>query len=119
MRTVWPASVLCATVTAVAPEAVAESRLYKKIAFDLVFQSPQLQQHDFKANEVLGRLLGALVENYLGPAQRRLRLLPPEVEATLERSADEAGRRQDLVAHAHARHPHDLDDVAVQVDLRA
>ena len=81
---------------AVAPEAVAESRLYKKIAFDLVFQSPQLQQHDFKANEVLGRLLGALVENYLGPAQRRLRLLPPEVEATLDRSADEAERRRRL-----------------------
>ena len=45
---------------------------------------------------MLGRLLGALVENYLGPAQRRLRLLPPEVEATLDRSADEAERRRRL-----------------------
>lgn len=80
----------------VAPEARAESRLYKKIALELVFQSPQLQQLDFKADQMLGRLLGALVENYLGSPRRRLRLLPPAQEASLEAAPDEASRRRRL-----------------------
>jgi len=85
-----------ALALAVAPEARAESRLYKKIALELVFQSPQLQQLDFKADEVLGRLLSALVENYLGAPRRRLRLLPPAMETALETAADQAARRRRL-----------------------
>ena len=78
-----------------APEARA-SRLNKKIALELVFQSPQLQQLDFKADQMLGRLLGALMDNYLGSPRRRLRLLPPAQEASLEAALDEAGRRRRL-----------------------
>jgi dGTPase len=80
----------------VAPEARAESKLYKKIALELVFQSPQLQQLDFKADKVLGRLHGALVENYLASPRRRLRLLPPAIETTLDAAADETARRRRL-----------------------
>lgn len=80
----------------VAPEARAESRLYKKIALEIVFQSPQLQQLDFKADDVLGRLFGALMDNYLGSTRRRLRLLPPALESTLDAAPDEAARRRQL-----------------------
>jgi len=80
----------------VAPEAVAESRLYKKIALDLVFQSPQLQQLDFKAHQVLSRLLDTLVENYLGSPASHLHLLPPAVETTLKSAADTNTRRRRL-----------------------
>ena len=80
----------------VAPEARTESKLYKKIAHELVFQSPQLQQLDFKAHDMLSRLLGALMENYLGSTHRRLRLLPPGHEAVLDAAPDEAARGRRL-----------------------
>jgi dGTPase len=80
----------------VAPEAREESRLYKRIALDLVFRSAALQQLDFKADDVLRRLLQALTENYLGAPGRRLRLLPPAHEAILDASPDETGRRRRL-----------------------
>lgn len=72
----------------------AESRLYKRVALELVFQSPPLQQLDFKADEVLGRLFGALENNYLGSARRRLRLLPPALEAVVEAAGDDTARRR-------------------------
>lgn len=65
----------------VAEERRIESQLYKKIALDLVFRAPALQQLDFKADEILDRLFGALAKNYSSP--RPLRLLPPEMEAGL------------------------------------
>lgn len=79
----------------VAPEAVEESRLWKKAALELVFLSPQLQQLDFKAFDVLSRLFRALEENYLG-THRPLHLLPPSVEASLLAAPDEAARRRRL-----------------------
>ncbi|QDV67151.1 Deoxyguanosinetriphosphate triphosphohydrolase [Rosistilla carotiformis] len=71
----------------VAPEAAAESRLYKRIALDLVFRAPQLQQLDHKAARVLGELYKIFADNYLGGRKRPLRLLPPETEMAL-READ-------------------------------
>lgn len=80
----------------VAPEAAAESRLYKKIAHELVFQSPPLQQLDFKAHDVLSRLFGALMDNYLGSPRRRLRLLPPEQETVIDAAPDPKARGRRL-----------------------
>ena len=78
----------------VAPEARAESRLYKKIALELVFRSPQLQQLDFKADEMLADgCCSALAENYLSPARGGvLRLLPAAMKQP-RRGAGRAGRR--------------------------
>jgi len=76
----------------VTPEARNESALYKRIALDLVFRSPQLQQLDFKANEVLGRLFHALSDNYLG-ASMPLHLLPPEIECSLVAAGHDQNRR--------------------------
>jgi dGTPase len=77
---------------AVTSEARSESALYKRLALDLVFRSPQLQQLDFKAEEVLGRLFRALSANYLGP-DKPLHLLPPEMERDLLRADHSEGRR--------------------------
>ncbi len=68
------------------PAAREESRLYKRIALELVFLSPQLQHLDFKAYEVLGRLFRALLDNY--HAARPLHLLPAAEEARLLSAAD-------------------------------
>lgn len=69
-----------------------ESRLYKRIALELVFQSPQLQQLDFKADTVLHRLLDALADNYIGTTRPRLRLLPPSDEANVAAAEDDRSR---------------------------
>ncbi|TWT78843.1 Deoxyguanosinetriphosphate triphosphohydrolase [Planctomycetes bacterium CA13] len=74
----------------VAPEAAAESNLYKRISLDLVFRSPQLQQLDHKAGRVLGELFRILADNYLGGRKRPLRLLTADTEAALkEATGDE------------------------------
>ncbi len=72
----------------IAPEARAESKLYKRIAYELVFQSPQLQQLDFKAAHILGSLFGALEERYIHPsaAAPALHLLPPAAEEALRQA---------------------------------
>jgi dGTPase len=78
----------------IAGEVQAECALYKRLAVDLVFRSPQLQQLDFKADRILGQLFAALADNYLGAA-RPLQLLPPDLEASLS-GADEGEWRRRL-----------------------
>ncbi len=69
---------------AVEPAARAESTLYKRLALDLIFRSPQLQQLDYKAHQVLGRLWSALDETYLGSSRSpRHRLLQERAEAAI------------------------------------
>lgn len=65
-------------------DAEAESKLYKRISFDLVFRAPQLQQLDHKAGRVLGDLFRVFADNYLGNQKRPLGLLPAETEAELK-----------------------------------
>lgn len=67
---------------------VAESGLYKRIANDLIFQSPQIQRIEFKGAHILTQLFNALVEHY-GPGRtpRRLKLLP---ETQVEQPGREA-----------------------------
>ncbi len=79
----------------IAPERRTESRLYKKLALELVFRAPSLQQLDFKADDVLQRLFDALADNYLAAA-RPLHLLPAEMEAGLLTAPDESARYRRL-----------------------
>lgn len=80
----------------IAPQARAESRLYKRLALELVFQSPPLQQLDFKADDVLARLFDALQDNYLGSSPRPLHLLPPPLEVTVTAAENDDARRRRL-----------------------
>jgi dGTPase len=69
------------------------AKLNKRIAVELVFNTSQLHQLDFKASTVLERLFDALKERYIQrPAKHHLQLLPAEVAGPIERQDNERTR---------------------------
>ncbi len=63
-----------------------ESKLYKRIALDQVFRSPQLQQLDHKADHLLRGMFGVFRQFYIdreSPAHGHMRLLPESAESAL------------------------------------
>lgn len=87
---------------AIDPEVAAESKLYKRIAFDLVFRSQQMAQLDHKADVVLERMFDSLQGRYIEvPGRTKFRLLPEAVERAIDAADDEAGRAR-LVCDAVA-----------------
>ena len=71
--------------------------LHKKIALDLVFLSPQLQQLDHKADFILTRLFEVLKDRYIEMAQPKgLHLMPAAIEKEIQ-SAGAATIRARLV----------------------
>ncbi len=76
---------------AVDPIIARECHLYQRIALELIFKSPGIQQTEFKGGFILERLFHALHEHYLGPAtpaSERLQLLP-SAETAFIRAAPE------------------------------
>lgn len=75
------------------PDIQAQASLHKRIALDLVFLSPALQQLDHKADFILTRLFEVLRDRYIeSKARRGLHLLPAALEAEIEKSPDNAAR---------------------------
>ena len=75
------------------PALRARADLHKKIALDLVFRSPQLQQLDHKADFVLARLFDVLRDRYIERLQPGgLRLVPAPLEAEIAAAPDAKGR---------------------------
>lgn len=70
----------------------AESKLYKRIAFDLIFSSPQLQQVEFKRGYILQRLFDALSEHCIDKKEKRLRILPVYAQELIEQESSDEGR---------------------------
>ena len=72
----------------IAPEVKAQASLNKRIAYDLVFRSPQLQQLDHKADFILTRMFEVLSDRYIDKTTRPrpLHLLPADVETDIERT---------------------------------
>lgn len=71
--------------------------LHKKIALDLVFLSPQLQQLDHKADFILTRLFEVLKERYIETVlPRGLHLMPAAIEKEIQ-AAPDASKRARLV----------------------
>ena len=73
----------------------AESALFKRLAFDVVFLSPQLKQLEHKGSRMLRQLWDVLGERYI--AQNRIdgqdfQLLPADTAAEIAAAADAAGR---------------------------
>ncbi|MDR1011175.1 MAG: dNTP triphosphohydrolase [Opitutaceae bacterium] len=60
------------------PAAIAEAEYYKKMANDIIFESPQLQQIEYKARRVLHTLWEAAWENYvdLPKTRRPIKVIP-------------------------------------------
>ncbi len=71
--------------------------LHKRIALDLVFLSPQLQQLDHKADFILKRVFEVLRDRYIEPRQSKgLHLMPQSIEQEIQK-ADSADERARLV----------------------
>jgi dGTPase len=80
----------------VAPEVKAESALYKHIALDLIFRSPQLQQIEFKGGYILEKLFHALSEHCTKQDGSGLRILPLSVQELIKQETTTTGRYRRL-----------------------
>jgi dGTPase len=77
-----------------------ESELYKRIAFELVFRSPQMQQLDHKADFLLSRLFEVYWENYVeAGGGRGWNLLPAAREMEIREAGDEAAKARLVCDH--------------------
>ncbi len=77
------------------PEIKRLAELYKKVAFDIVFQSPQIFQMEFKGHHLLRKIFKALHDNYVKEL-RQPRLLPDFTDSLL-RSTESVERRARIV----------------------
>jgi len=79
----------------IAPEALLACRLYKSIAFDLVFRSRQLQQLDRKSDFLLSRLFEVFHDLYISqeqPGEHHFSLLSEEEEGLIYIQSDATAR---------------------------
>lgn len=73
------------------PEIKRDCLLKKRIALDLIFQSPQIQQSEFRGGIALQKLFDAFAENYVlvkGDTAKRLKILPLKTAAQIDKVAD-------------------------------
>jgi len=96
------------------PAIKAESKLYKHIALDLIFRSPQLQQIEFKGGYILERLFQALCANCADPSKNGLRILPTSEQILLRDEPDESGRYRRLCDYTAGL----TDDLAIRTYKR-
>ncbi|MEX0332576.1 MAG: dGTP triphosphohydrolase [Puniceicoccaceae bacterium] len=68
--------------------------LHKRIAFDLIFKSPPLQQIEFKGGYLLTRLFEAYTEHLLGNLEKPLRILPDPVNQWVHNAGDDQTKRR-------------------------
>jgi len=74
----------------VAEAAQLEASVYKRIANDIIFESPQLQQMEHKARIVLFELWDTAWKNYVVKQGRTIRVLPPQVGRLIDNEKTEA-----------------------------
>ncbi|MDB6138100.1 MAG: deoxyguanosinetriphosphate triphosphohydrolase [Verrucomicrobiaceae bacterium] len=70
------------------PAIRAQTEVNKKIALDLVFLTPALQQMDYKASFILESLFKLLRERYIEGDGKGLHLMPKEVEQQISQAPD-------------------------------
>ena len=74
---------------------LAECRLFKRLAFEVVFLSPQLKQLEHKGSRMLRQLWELLVQRYVHDGRidgQDFQLLPADTAAEISSAQDEAGR---------------------------
>ncbi len=76
----------------VAPEIREECELYKTIACDLIFQSPQIQKIEFRGGFFLQRLFDAYRDNYIDDSSRNLKILPLLVSRWIDLEESKTGK---------------------------
>jgi len=72
------------------PAAQQEALIYKRIANDIIFESPQLQQMEHKARVVLFELWDTAWKNYVIKKGRTINVLPPQVGNLINKEKTEA-----------------------------
>jgi dGTPase len=83
----------------VAAEAEREAAFYKRMANDIIFESPQLQQMEHKARKILFDLWEAAWGNYVRPEGRGgrvIRLLPPRVGRLVDAAEGETAKARQI-----------------------
>lgn len=65
-------------------EVRAESEVFKKLAYEVVFLSPALNQLEYKGNHMLGSLWRLLSERYLSGGESSYNLLPSDISEELD-----------------------------------
>lgn len=73
-----------------------EAMFYKKMANDIIFESPQLQQMEHKARRVLCELWDSCWRNYVEKGPRVIRILPPRVGRLIEAETTPAGKARQI-----------------------
>jgi dGTPase len=76
----------------VAPRAERESAFYKKMANDIIFESPQLQQMEHKARRVLMHLWESCWHNYVARGPRVINILPSNVGSLIDKETEVKGK---------------------------
>jgi dGTPase len=80
----------------IAPAAEREAGFYKKMANDIIFESPQLQQMEHKARKVLFDLWDSCWRNYVEKGERVIHILPPRVGRLIEREETSAAKARQI-----------------------
>jgi dGTPase len=80
----------------VAPAAEREAAFYKKMANDIIFESPQLQQMEHKARRVLFDLWESCWRNYVDQGPRVIHILPPRVGRLIAAETTPAGKARQI-----------------------
>ena len=73
----------------------AESRVFKQLAFEVVFLSPQLKQLEHKGSHMLRRMWEVLCQRYIAPGTidgQNFQLLPADAAAEITAETDSAKR---------------------------
>jgi len=76
----------------IAPRAEREASFYKKMANDIIFESPQLQQMEHKARRVLFHLWESCWNNYVEKGSRVINILPSHVGRLIDAEPDSRGK---------------------------
>ncbi len=69
-----------------------EADFFKKMANDIIFESPQLEQLEHKARVIINALYNAIWENYAERNERVIRILPANVSRLIEAEKTQDGR---------------------------
>lgn len=72
--------------------ALAEAAFFKRMANDIIFESPQLEQLEHKARVILDALFEAIWDNYAERGERVIHLLPRHVSRLIEVEPTLAGK---------------------------
>lgn len=76
-----------------------EVAFYKKMAFDIIFTSPQLFQMEHKGRAILEQLFEAFLDNYLPGNPHPVRVLPPVVARLIAEEPTETGKVRRICDH--------------------